>query len=148
MISNTTYTNRGYTHQGYLTEDHNYFIFGDEFDEQRVNTKTRSIVMEVKNLVRPKIAGFYYSPVTATDHNQYVKGKYVYQANYRAGLRILEINDMASAKLTEVAYLDIFPSDNTNGFNGAWSVYPFFRSGSILISGIEQGLYIVKKEFL
>lgn len=29
-------------------------------------------------------------------------------------------------------------------FNGAWSVYPFFDSGTVIVSGIEQGLFVLK----
>ena len=31
-------------------------------------------------------------------------------------------------------------------FNGAWSVYPFFKSENIIISDINSGLFIVKKK--
>ena len=30
-------------------------------------------------------------------------------------------------------------------FNGAWSVYPFFKSENVIISDINSGLFIVKK---
>jgi choice-of-anchor B domain-containing protein len=79
----------------------------------------------------------------ASDHNLFVKGDLMYQANYRAGLRILSIRDRANPK--EVAYFDTAPyHPNTPGFNGAWHVYPFFRSGAIIVSSIEQGFFIVK----
>mmetsp|Transcript_5018 Transcript_5018/g.10095 ORF Transcript_5018/g.10095 Transcript_5018/m.10095 type:complete len:163 (-) Transcript_5018:55-543(-) len=32
-----------------------------------------------------------------------------------------------------------------NKFPGAWSNYPFFPSGVVIISGIEQGLFVVKR---
>ena len=31
-------------------------------------------------------------------------------------------------------------------FNGAWSVYPYFKSDNIIISDINSGLFIVKKQ--
>ena len=44
------------------------------------------------------------------------------------------------------------PGDHTGkkggeiqAFNGAWSVYPFFKSENIIISDINSGLFIVKK---
>ncbi len=67
----------------------------------------------------------------------------MYQANYRAGLRVLTIKDPVNPK--EIAYFDTAPfHPNTAGFNGAWSVYPFFKSGTIIVSSIEQGLFVVK----
>ncbi|WP_345390352.1 proprotein convertase P-domain-containing protein, partial [Haloechinothrix salitolerans] len=44
------------------------------------------------------------------------------------------------------AYFDIYPSGNAAEFNGAWSVYPYFDSGTVIISGIEQGLVVVKPD--
>ena len=35
--------------------------------------------------------------------------------------------------------------NNSTNFNGAWNVYPYFKSGNILISDIEGGLFIVRK---
>ena len=31
-------------------------------------------------------------------------------------------------------------------FNGAWSVYPFFESGTVILSGIEQGLFVLRPQ--
>jgi len=47
--------------------------------------------------------------------------------------------------MNEIGFFDTFPSSNSNQFNGAWSVYPYFASGSIIISDIERGLFVVKK---
>lgn len=46
--------------------------------------------------------------------------------------------------MTQVAHFDIYPSSNTNDYNGAWSNYPYFPSGSVVVSGIEQGLYVLR----
>ena len=45
--------------------------------------------------------------------------------------------------LREVGFFDIFPSDDLPAYNGAWSVYPFFASGSVVVNGIEQGLFVL-----
>jgi hypothetical protein len=67
----------------------------------------------------------------------------MYQANYKSGLRILNIKDRTNPK--EVAFFDTAPySDNSAGFQGAWSVYPFFKSGVIIVNSIEQGLFLVR----
>ena len=73
-----------------------------------------------------------------------IRDRYCYQANYRAGLRILDLADVASGSLTEVAHFDVYPSSNSAQFNGAWSVYPFFASGNLIVSHIEEGLFILR----
>ena len=47
--------------------------------------------------------------------------------------------------MTEIGYFDTHPANNNTAFNGAWSVYPYFASGNIIINDIERGLIIVRK---
>ncbi len=149
QLSRTGYAGRRYTHQGWLTEDHTHFLLDDELDERDdpAITNTRTYIWDVSDLDNPVNIGFHDSTAGAIDHNQYVKGSHVYQANYRAGLRILDISGIAAADVDEVAYFDIYPASNSTGFNGAWSNYPFFDSGIVVVSGIEQGLFILKPTF-
>ncbi|MGH3056495.1 MAG: choice-of-anchor B family protein, partial [Gaiellaceae bacterium] len=87
----------GYTHQGWLTEDNKYFVFGDETDETNFALNTRTLVMDVQDLKNIFLAGTYISPHTAAiDHNQYIIGDLTYQANYFAGSRILRMHDLAT----------------------------------------------------
>ena len=146
MLSRTGYTGSRYAHQGWLTEDHAYFLLDDESDEEENPnvTNTRTYLWDVSDLDAPAVIGSHDSTTTATDHNQYVKGKYTYQSNYQAGLRILDITDIANGNLSEEAFFDIYPGSDSTSFNGAWSNYPFFDSGIVIVSGIEQGLFILR----
>lgn len=49
--------------------------------------------------------------------------------------------------MSEYAFLDTFPSEESNGFSGAWSVYPFFASGTVIVSDISRGLFIPRPRF-
>jgi len=147
QISRTAYPDVGYTHQGWLTEDQSYFLIDDETDEfgQNLNS-TRTITMNVSDLDNPTLAGEHFADGAAIDHNQYIKGNYTFQANYRRGLRILRISDAATGTLTEEAYFDTYPEGDGNGFSGAWNVYPFFPSGNVLISDFNRGFFLVRPE--
>ena len=146
QLSRTGYSGSRYTHQGWLTEDHVHFLIGDELDERNnpAVTNTRTYIWNVSDLDSPTVIGLHDSTTTAIDHNQYVKGNYNYQSNYRAGLRILDISDIANGNLNEEAFFDIYPSSDSANFNGTWSNYPFFDSGIVIVSGIEQGLFILR----
>ncbi len=144
QLSRTSYLGQRYTHQGWLTEDHAYFLLNDELDEMNNGHNTRTYIWDVQDLNAPVLLGSHLSTAAAIDHNLYVLGNYVYQANYRAGLRILELTDLAGATMTEVGYFDIYPLNNNASFNGAWSNYPYFESGTIIVSGIEQGLFVLR----
>lgn len=143
-LSRNTYTNSRYTHQGWLTHDHEYYIFDDELDEYYIGNNTRTFMMDFSDLDNPTQIGYYSAAFGAIDHNGYVKGNRYYQAAYRAGLRVLDVTDISNANLNEVAYFDTYPANNGPNFNGAWNVYPYFSSGVILISDIERGMFLVK----
>ena len=134
-IGEVSYPNASIVHQGWLTEDHQYFLLGDEGDESTHQVKTTTYILDVRQLAMPKVIGKYVARTPAIDHNLYIKGTYAYQANYAAGLRILDISNIAMGKLKEVAFFDSFPPNNAASFDGVWSVYPFFRSGIVVLSG-------------
>ena len=112
QLSRTGYSGSAYTHQGWLTEDQAYFLMDDELDEKNdpTVTNTRTFMWHVSDLDAPTVIGFHDSTTTAINHNQYVKGNYTYQSNYRAGLRILDITDIANGNLIEEAFFDVYPS--------------------------------------
>ncbi|NGP89669.1 choice-of-anchor B family protein [Fodinibius halophilus] len=142
-ISKATYDDSEYIHQGWLTEDHSYFLQDDELDEKS-GKKTTTYVWDVRDLDNPKLINEHTAASNAIDHNLYIKNGYAYQANYTSGLRILDLSNIASGTLNEVAYFDTFPQHNETEFDGAWSSYPFFESGLIIVSDISNGLFILR----
>ena len=148
MVSRTGYFGSAYTHQGWLTEDSAYLIMNDELDELSNDffpfPHTRSMAWDVNDLDTPKLITSFWSPEKVIDHNLYVKGKYAFEANYEAGLRILNIENIANGELSEVGYFDVAPTDKAQlSFFGSWSNYPYFASGNVVISSIERGLFVV-----
>lgn len=145
-ISRASYPNVGYSHQGWLDDNHQFFYMNDELDELAGTTpKTRTIVWDLTDLDDPQIANMYLSPTAATDHNLYIKGDTMYQSHYVAGLRVVDIKDRRNP--VEVGYFDTVPySENKPGFGGSWSNYPYFKSGIILATSGNEGLFILKKK--
>ncbi len=147
MLARVPYLNSSYTHQGWLTEDQAYFLSNDELDEYNnpnINF-TRTHIWDVSDLDNPFHLGFYEAQVQSIDHNLYVHNGLIFTANYTTGLRVLEPVDLANAQLQEVAYIDTHPAkDSLTSFDGAWSVYPYFPSGSIIIGDRDEGLVIVR----
>ena len=146
-IAEMTYPDSGYTHQGWFTEDQKFFILGDETDEQGFGFNTKTLVFDFSDLDNPILSSTYFGPTPAIDHNGYVKGNEFFLSNYRAGLRVLDITNIASPTnpMTEIGYFDTYPSSNSASYNGVWSIYPYFSSGNIIIGDIEGGLFIVRK---
>ena len=143
-ISTVDYSGPGYTHQGFLTNDHRYFFLGDELDELKFGLKTQTRIFDFSSLKEPKLHFKYFSNFPAIDHNGYIVGEYFFLANYSAGLRVIDISEVQNKTIFEKGFFDTYPSDNNPKFNGVWSIYPFFESGVIAISDIDSGLFLVK----
>ena len=145
-IANYDYS---YTHQCWLTDDHRYLILGDETDEQNQGINTRTLIWDVQDLEEPVLIGEHFSESTAIDHNQYVSGNLLFQANYSAGLRMLSLSDVADAELTEIGFFDVYPEDDAPIFtNGSWSTYPYFKSGCVVVTSRLDGIFIVRPKFI
>lgn len=143
QLSRTGYSQTGYTHQGWLTEDHRYYLMNDELDEQNLGHNTKTYIWDMLDLDDPRIIGTYIGPQPSIDHNLYIKDNFAYLSNYTSGLSIVDISDIGNAQLQEVAHFDTFPASNTNVFDGAWSNYPYFDSGTVVVSDISGGLFIL-----
>jgi choice-of-anchor B domain-containing protein len=143
-ISVAAYPNVSYAHQGWLSEDHRYLYLNDEGDELDGNApKTRTLVFDVSDLDDPVLAKEFFGTTAATDHNLYVRGQYMYQSNYVAGLRVIDIKDPANP--VEVGYFDTVPyGENAPGFDGTWTNFPFFKSGVVAVSSMREGLFMIR----
>lgn len=144
-ISEVDYPNVGYTHQGWLTEDHRYFIANDELDESNVGFNTRTLLFDFTDLDNPTFSGTFSGDTGAIDHNLFVKGNEVFLSNYTRGIRVADISNIASANLVDTGSFDTFPENNNTSFNGVWSIYPYFNSNNIIISDIDGGLFIIRR---
>ena len=160
IISRTGYNGSKYTHQGWLLDQENmtHLLLDDELDERdrsgvAADEKTTTYIWDVSRLREPVLTGTYKSPVKAADHNQYVVDGLAYQANYGSGLRIVDVGtfrkDSSGKGFRQAGFFDCHPEDDEKGgdtqFRGSWSVYPYFKSGYILLNSIERGVFSLKK---
>ena len=146
LLVSQPYPNARYTHSGWWTEDGRYLFVHDELDERDFNLNTTVRVFDMANLRAPVLAGSWVGPTRAIDHNGYVRGNRYYFSNYSEGLTVLDITNPATP--ARVGFFDTFPATAELGFVGAWGTYPFFASGTIAISDINSGLYLVRDETL
>ncbi len=134
-VKTLTYPNSSYSHQCWLSQDQRYAYLNDETDGLAL---TR--VFDVNNPATGTYVGTFSSGSTAIDHNLYVKGNRIYEANYRSGLRVFDNTNPTAP--TQVAWFDTYPDDDAAQFNGLWGNYPFFPSGTVIGSDLERGLFV------
>jgi len=73
-------------------------------------------------------------------HNTHVLGNYLYTSYYADGVVIHDIS--RPHNIVEVAQYDTSPLQSED-FVGCWGVYPYFASGKIIASDIEEGLFVL-----
>lgn len=146
LLSSTGYSDSNYTHSGWPTTDQRHIFIHDETEEINRGLFTQIYTMNVEDLRNPFIVASYQGPDTTTDHNGYVKGDLLYVSHYRRGLVVFDVSDPEA--LREVANFDTFlePAGNSAGTDGAWGVYPFFPSGTVVISDISNGLFVLRDQ--
>ena len=151
VVSFVVYPEEGFSHQGWLSCDHATLFVDDELDEQFAwddeGSRTKTIVLDVGDLDLPFYSFTHAAGINVVDHNQYVNGAYLYQADYEGGLRILDISqaaDPTDPRLVEVAYFDVYPDGDGLGYAGAWGVFPFLPSGRVLVNDVTGGTAVVR----
>ncbi len=140
------YARSSYVHQGWLTEDHRFFLLGDETDEQRFGFGTRTMIFDFsESLSLPQVPVEHFGPTPAIDHNMYTRDGLLYQSNYAAGLRILDTEGLyeGTPTLEEIAFFDVFPDSDAASFVGTWSNYPWFRDGVVAVNAYD-GLFLLQ----
>jgi choice-of-anchor B domain-containing protein len=145
MLARVPYETASYTHQGWFTEDHRYFLMGDEIDELAGSVaETTTYIFDMTDLRDPQLIGTASSGLKSIDHNIFIKDKVVYESNYTSGLRIFDSWQLDQGRMREIGWFDVYPNDDETKFAGTWSNYPFFDSGIVVMTGVEEGLFVLE----
>lgn len=78
-------------------------------------------------------------------HNTHILNNWAITSWYRDGFVITDIT--RPYNLINVGWFDMY-SGSGNGFNGTWGVFPYFPSGTIVCSNIEDGLYVYSPNYV
>ena len=130
-----------WAHQGWLNCDQDVLFVDGEVPDGR---GTRTVVVDVSDLDAPVILAEHHAGSAAIDHNQYVCGPYLYQANYESGLRVLDASRVRNQGLREVASFDTYPDSDEASYRGAWTAFPFFDSGRVVVNAVWSGFAVVR----
>jgi choice-of-anchor B domain-containing protein len=136
-----------YSHQIWLSEDRRYAYLNDELDEQNFGNPTITEIIDVSFLLGgpgtiPFVAGNFTNNNSAIGHNLYTKDGLIFESNYRSGLRLFCYEDDPLSPV-EIGFFDTYPDDDGPSFNGDWNNWPYFPSGTVILSDIERGLFVL-----
>ncbi|MDZ4723693.1 MAG: choice-of-anchor B family protein [candidate division Zixibacteria bacterium] len=123
-------------HNVEFSADGKYLYVGDETG---IDPWTRIFdISDINNVV--KLSDIIVDS-QATVHNSYLKDSLLYIAHYTEGVRVWNVKDPVNP--LEIASYDTYPQAGY-GYNGCWTVYPFFASGKIVASDRSTGLYVLR----
>lgn len=77
-------------------------------------------------------------------HNVHVLGDYLVISNYTDGCVVVDAT--RPENMVEAGFYDT-STEFLNGFHGCWGAYPYFPSGLIAATDIENGLFILKPTY-
>jgi choice-of-anchor B domain-containing protein len=145
MLARVPYETASYTHQGWFTEDHAFFLMGDEIDELAGEvSETTTYIFDMHDLDDPQLIGYGSSGLNSIDHNIFIKDQIAYESNYTTGLRMFDTYKLDQGRMKQVGWFDGYPVDDGTYFAGSWSNYPWFDSGNVVFTGTEEGLFVVQ----
>ncbi len=78
-------------------------------------------------------------------HNVHVLNNYVVISYYKDGVIILDVT--RPSNLVEVGSYDTAPTKEGGGFAGAWGAYPYLPSGNLLVSDMQEGLFVLAPNY-
>jgi choice-of-anchor B domain-containing protein len=148
-VSITFYPNSAYCHQGWLTPDGRFMLMNDELDElNAIVNQTRTLVWNVEDLDDPFYMYDFFGATEAIDHNLYIIGNIAFQSNYTAGFAMVDVRGLESETMQQVGFFDHYPLNNDNIFEANWMNYPYFESGVVPLTDIDNGMFLVRPNFI
>lgn len=134
--------NNGFSHNSWITEDRKTLISSDEQSGMTVKIWDVSRLWDSNpsNDDSILLVGQYLGAPGTIAHEPRIKHGFCYISHYSEGLKIIDINNPADP--VEVGYYDTFTGSGGN-FSGAWGAWPYFPSGTIAVSDISGGLFLL-----
>ncbi len=128
-----------FTHNAWASENNEIVFTTDERANAPIGAYDVSDLDNIQELDQFRPA--YTLGSGTIPHNVHVQDDYLHISYYTAGGVIVDAS--RPDNLIEVANWDSYLGPEV-GFFGAWGMYPFLPSGNVLISDINNGLFIIQ----
>jgi choice-of-anchor B domain-containing protein len=134
----TDYPQSGYNHSGWLSDDGDHYYLCDETHGMDVKT------VSVADLSDISVTALFNAESNSEQiaHNAIVTGDLLYVSYYYDGLQVFDVSDPDNP--VRKAFFDTFDGVSDGGYQGAWGVYPLLPSGNILLSDMNNGLFVIE----
>jgi choice-of-anchor B domain-containing protein len=123
-------------HSGWCSADGDHLFINDEF---AVHPAPDVTVWDISNPASPVRVSMIHDP-TASVHNSYRIGNYLFMAYYTAGFKVYDISDPLFP--FQAGAYDTSTLTGEYIFDGAWGCYPFAPSEHIYINDRKGGFFV------
>ncbi|CAN5600876.1 hypothetical protein BH11BAC2_BH11BAC2_13370 [soil metagenome] len=79
-------------------------------------------------------------------HNTHTINDYEVISWYKDGIAIVDV--ARPDNMIVVGSYDTYPQGSGDGFNGCWGVYPYLPSGNLVVSDIDNGLFVITPTYI
>lgn len=131
------YPAKGYNHSGWLSGDGAYYYMADENHGEPLK------VIDMQDPANMQVVALFAANAAdklSIPHNIHVRGDLVYVSYYYDGLQVFDVSDPAFPK--KVLVYPTSKAVKNGSYEGAWGVYPHLPSGHVLVSDMQEGLFV------
>lgn len=135
-----------FTHNSWLSTNSQVLFTTDEVQNSFLTSYDVSNPNNISELDRMQVTPGSQSII----HNTYVIEKngtdYAVSSWYKDGTAIADVE--RPDNMVFIGWFDTYVQGAGNGFNGAWGVYMYLPSGNVLVSDIDNGLYVLTPNYI
>lgn len=129
-----------FTHNAWTTQDGTHVMTTDETAGSSVR------LWNVQNLASiVQTDAYRATPTASIPHNVHIDdGELAYISHYTLGVKIVDVTNRSN--VVEVGSYDTYAPSDSDAFEGAWGVFPYFGTnpGLFVVSDISGGLYVLE----
>ncbi len=140
------YTPNKFTHNTWLTKNSKVLFTTDEVNNSYLTSYDISNLSNITELDRIQSNPGSGSIVHNVHIINVAGNDYAVTSWYKDGFTIVDAG--RPNNLIQVGNYDTDPTETGGGFNGDWGVYPFLPLGTIVVSNINEGLYVFSPKYV
>lgn len=142
VLITTQNTPNVFTHNAWLNDAGNVLFTTDEVSDSYLAAYDISDLTNINELGRIQLTPGSGSIV----HNTHTLNDYEIVSWYKDGIAIVDVS--RPNNMIVVGSYDSYSQGAGDGFNGCWGVYPYLPSGNLVLSDIDNGLFVVSPNYV
>lgn len=138
----TQSTPGNFTHNTWLSDNSKTIFTTDEVPDSYL---TAYDISDINNFI--EMDRIQANPGSgSTVHNTHIKNDWAINSYYKDGVNIVDAH--RPSNLIQVGLYDTYSAGLGTGFEGAWGVYPYLPSGTLVVSNIDEGLFVLTPNYV